>query len=67
MNLRAEPHISQFLEKGFEYIYIDEDWWNSLDQTGQEELSQPCIQEVASVKNTENGILRRLIRISHCQ
>lgn len=67
VNLRAEPHISQFLEKGFEYIYIDEDWWNSLDQTGQEELSQPCIQEVASVENTENGILRRLIRISHCQ
>ncbi|MHB8807108.1 MAG: hypothetical protein ACYC59_05955, partial [Anaerolineaceae bacterium] len=66
-DLRENPRITEFLDHGFEYIYIDEDWWNGLEQVNREELSQSCITEVARVENTENGILRRLIKITDCQ
>ncbi len=66
-DLRENPRITEFLDHGFGYIYIDEDWWNGLEQADREELSQSCITEVARVENTENGILRRLIKITDCQ
>ncbi len=66
-DLRENPRIIKFLDHGFEYIYIDEDWWNGLNQIEQAELSQPCIEEVSRVENSENGILRKLIKITDCQ
>ncbi|MGV8026725.1 MAG: hypothetical protein AB2L18_09230 [Anaerolineaceae bacterium] len=66
-SLRENPRITEFHDHGFEYIYIDEDWWNALEQADREELSQSCIQEVARVENPENGILRKLIQITDCQ
>jgi len=65
--LRANPQISQFLANGFSYIYIDEKWWNALDQSNQAELSLSCIKEMASVKNGENSIWRRLVYINNCK
>ena len=66
-DLKENPQIPEFLNNGFAYIYIDEEWWNVLEQEDREEFSQPCIEEVARVENDENGILRRLIKISNCQ
>ncbi len=66
LRLKTDPKISDFLDNGFEYIYIDENWWNDLQQQSQEELNSPCVEEVAEVENVESDIFRKLIRISTC-
>lgn len=64
--LRMNPSIDGFLAYDLTYIYIDEDWWNDLDETARAELSQECVQEVAQVEDAENGILRTLLYIGNC-
>ena len=64
--LRTNPTIEGFLAHDLTYIYMDEEWWNDLDETARAELSRDCVQEVAKVEDAENGILRALLWIGAC-
>lgn len=65
--LRNEPTINALLQYGFDYVYIDGHWWNSLDEEQKAQFQQTCIQEIASVENLEDGISRKVIKISECE
>ena len=64
--LRTNPSIEGFLAHDLTYIYMDEAWWNDLDETARAELSRDCVQEAAKVEDAENGILRALLWIGAC-
>ena len=64
--LRADPSIEGFLENGYSYIYIDEEWWSELAIENREALSDPCIQVVSEHWNIEHDKYRRLIGINEC-
>ena len=66
-HLRDEPTLQDFSSFGFSYIYIDENWWNSLDQDERSLFEQDCINEVASLKNDQSEIMRSLLDIRACQ
>ena len=64
--LRNTPRLEEFLQTGFEYIYIDEDWWAALEPEYRQELERECVQTIAELQDEESGVLRRLIMISNC-
>ena len=47
------PKLSELLQAGFGFVYVDWRWWNALGLASQRELSQPCITVFA--KSQENG------------
>lgn len=66
-SLRRHPTIAGFHNYGYEYIYIDEEWWNTLSLTDRQELEQVCVKEIAGIGDAENGINRRILSIADCK
>ena len=66
-SLRQHPTITGFRKYGYEYVYIDEDWWKTLSLTDQQELEQTCVKEIAGISDAENGITRRILSIADCK
>lgn len=65
-DLRANPRLEDFLEKGYSYIYMDESWWMEMPPEGRDSLSNGCIQVVAEYHN-DNGEFRRMVDITGCE
>jgi len=65
--LRDDPTLQDFLSHGFSYIYMDETWWQSLDQEERAWFEQDCVMEVSSVTNDQGEILRSLLDIRTCR
>ena len=66
-SLRQHPTIADLSKYGYEYVYIDEDWWKTLSLTDQQELEQACVKEIAGISDAENGITRRILSIADCK
>jgi hypothetical protein len=66
-SLRANPSVERFLANGFRYVYIDENWWNSLSEAARASLSAPCVQVVTEHVDSERGKLRRLVNLDQCE
>jgi len=64
--LRDEPTLQKFQSYGFEYIYIDETWWDTLDQDERALFEQSCVMEIAAIENDQKKVMRSLINISSC-
>ncbi len=65
--LRDDPTLQDFLSHGFSYIYMDETWWQALDQEERAWFEQDCVVEVSSVTNDQGEILRSLLDIRTCR
>jgi hypothetical protein len=41
--LATDPDPAIIAQAGFDYIYLDKQWWNTLNETQQARLLQPCV------------------------
>lgn len=64
--IRTDPSLRNLLEQGYQYVYIDDNWWNSISAEARESLSAECIQIIAEHSDTKSGELRRLIDLEGC-
>jgi hypothetical protein len=54
--LRSGPSLDRVVSAGFEYIYIDTYWWNSMTEEGRNSYSSPCVELFDEASdNAENG------------
>lgn len=53
-------------QAGYDYIYVDEDYWNSTTIPVQSSLKQGCVRQMESLKMWP-GIVRKLFDISRCK
>jgi hypothetical protein len=60
----ADPvHAKQ---AGYEYIYMDREWWGTLDYPAKQALQQPCVKKMAE-GITKSGDFRWLLDIRTCK
>lgn len=62
----ANPSISELLNQGYKYVYIEQAWWNSLSDEAREALSAKCIQVMTEHVDGASGDFRRLINLEGC-
>jgi hypothetical protein len=62
----ANPSISELLNQGYKYVYIEQAWWNSLSDESREALSAKCIQVMTEHIDGASGDFRRLINLEGC-
>jgi hypothetical protein len=65
IELRQNPYTEDLLANGYEYVYIDEEWWEKLSDESKASLSDPCVVVLAEY-DFGNGNFRRFVDISKC-
>ena len=63
--LIANPDPASVASAGYSYVYMDQNWWQSLSPQIQAAYSQPCVQLVAEKKLPGNED-RKLYRVEAC-
>jgi hypothetical protein len=65
--LIADPIPTQIALAGYDYVYMDRVWWDSLTSAQQSSFEQPCIDIID--ERVENGGVdyRLLVNISNCR
>lgn len=61
--------IENLFAAGYQYVYIDKEWWYNLPASSRESLSQPCVSVVTEYVDDwplDIPDFRRLIDISGC-
>ncbi len=65
--LQAQPLLEQVVASGFDYIYIDSNWWESMGAAARDSYEDPCVQLVQEAHdNAQNGS-RWLFDLSACK
>jgi hypothetical protein len=64
--LVADPDPVRVASEGYAYVYMDDQWWQSLTEDLQSAYSQPCVKLVAE-KRVGGNQDRRLYDIQACQ
>jgi hypothetical protein len=65
VELRQNPYANDLLAEGYEYVYIDEEWWEQMSDASKASLSAPCVVVMAEY-DFGNGNFRRFVDISKC-
>ena len=65
--LSKNPSLQGFLVNHFRYLYVDNNWWNSLTSTQQVSLSAPCIKTIAEYDDNETYQNRRILDFGGCE
>ena len=63
--LRLHPTVADLTASGYDYVYLDENWWNEIPEDSKASLTSPCVQVLAEYRN-DRGNLRQLIDITKC-
>lgn len=61
-----EPHLQEFLDRRFKYIFIDSRWWNNLAPELQQEFEADCIEVSAEVWDNSGVNFRRMLDLRAC-
>ena len=64
-SLVAHPDPYQLKKAGYDYIYIDEEYWSLENGKNQGLLNQSCVKPMESIKMWP-GLIRKLMDISKC-
>jgi hypothetical protein len=64
--LIASPDPTSVASAGYSYVYMDQNWWQSLSPELQAAYSQPCVQLVAE-KQLANSEDRKLYNVQRCK
>jgi hypothetical protein len=66
-SLVANPVIGQVRQAGFDYVYIDTDWLNSMPPQARLSYAEPCARSIAEVHDSGANGGRWLYDISTCR
>ncbi len=64
--LRENPDPAGMAAAGFDYVYMDEEWWWRLVPEERDAFQQPCVREVDGLIDG-NGVFRRLLDVRDCR
>ncbi len=65
--LIADPNPSHVASAGYDYVYIDQTWWDGLTRSQQEYFQQPCVDILDQREQDDKKDFRLLIDISACK
>jgi hypothetical protein len=65
--LIANPDPTQIAAAGYEYVYMDNVWWDTLTNAQRTNFLQPCIDVVDERKQNDDKDYRLLINVSACR
>jgi len=65
--LIADPDPAQITASGYDYVYMDRIWWDSLTSTKQEIFLQPCVDIVDERKQNQGANYRLLVNVRNCK
>ena len=65
--LYDDPNAEKMLASGYQFVYIDEKWWETLSAESRASLSSPCVRVLADYTDDERAWSRRLIDLSACK
>jgi hypothetical protein len=65
--LIADPNPSRIASAGYDYVYMDQTWWDSLTQSQQEYFQQPCVDILDQREKEDKKDFRLLIDVSACK
>jgi hypothetical protein len=66
-SLVADPNPASVAAAGFDYIYMDRQWWEALHPDQQAYFSQPCVDILDERQQDNNLNIRLLIDVSRCK
>ena len=55
-----------FIDAGFNFVYMDNNWWKAMGQNRRQEFSAPCVTEVASFYLEGTKEFRKLLDVHRC-
>ncbi len=64
--LRQNPDPGAIARAGYDYLYLDDTWWERMTSSQQQALRQSCLRQVYQVRNDE-GQFRSLWDIRSCK
>ncbi len=65
--LREEPTVEKLLADGYDYIYIDENWWEGYSEESKISLNSPCVKVLSEHWDRTNKQFRRLLDLTQCK
>lgn len=65
--LIADPDPAKITSSGYDYVYMDRAWWDSLTSVLQKKFLQPCIDIVDERKQYEGENYRLLVNVHSCR
>jgi hypothetical protein len=65
--LIANPDPAQIAASGYEYVYMDRVWWDSLSAIKQKNFIQPCIDIIDERKQNDGANYRLLVNVINCR
>jgi hypothetical protein len=65
--LIADPNPRLIAKAGYDYVYMDRVWWDSLTPTQQANFQQPCIDIVDERKQDGGTDYRLLVEVNACR
>jgi hypothetical protein len=60
------PILEDLVGAGFDYIYVDELWWQGMSDEVRASFSRGCVRLIEEVEDTSGTHFRRLYDISSC-
>lgn len=65
--LQKEPYLNGLVAAGYDYLYVDEIYWDELPRTVQESLDDACVLLVEEVTAKREPRYRRLYDLRGCK
>jgi hypothetical protein len=65
--LITNPDPTQIAAAGYDYVYMDKIWWDSLTPAQRANFEQPCISVVDERKQNDSNDYRLLIDVAACK
>lgn len=58
---------TDFVHAGFNYVYMDKNWWKLMSLDRRVEFSAPCVIEVATSYQNDPNDFRKLLDVQNCK
>jgi len=65
--LLGMPDVDRVLSEGYEYVYVDNYFWNSMTEDERTSYSQPCVKLVDEELDKVGIDMRRLFDLTSCK
>ena len=65
--LIADPNPGRIASAGYDYVYMDQTWWDGLTQSQHEYYQQPCVDILDQREQDDKKEFRMLIDVSACK
>jgi hypothetical protein len=65
--LISDPNPTLIATSGYDYVYMDRVWWDSLSHSQRADFQQPCIDIVDERKQSEDTDYRLLVKVDACR